>query len=816
MRDPGSTAALLVLVHRVQKNVLPKFPHRSFAVVVVHPHLEVLRGANVSMPQSKVQSTSQSGKVSASKGSSKKSTKGKSGTIPEDGEKRVVVRDEFGNDVTPRSLIQSVEKTSIKPPAGNESTDSSSAIDAGAVGMSAMGSEGEGAPNSESGDEASASDAGEVAPAKPAAPPAAAPPAPVAAPTPKPVVINLDEMISFELTETETFFLDPYIPALCVSTDAPEAATVKAANEKYDTLLINRTAMADLYVDTPAQTFNLDKKSKEVQTASIHTSEMGSQADSFDLYDVLVAGQASTGGAEDEAVEVSAQSSGGKGAKRASGAKGVADASAAGSSFVASGAESGIHEGGAEMGAVGEGGEGGEGGEAKGPKEVNLAKFTGLPEVLRVVERMVAQNIYQAKHLQYRAIAPPSGRKATSHATDELVAAGALAPRASFSQLWTFASEELSVGRNVSCLEWNPENKDLLAAAYGEFDFAKYKSSGLILFWSLKNPDSPDKAIHVPCGVTAIAFSHKHPNLLAAGLYDGTVCLFDVRKEPAKRILESGHGPGGKHTDPVWQLTWVSHPDPARGEMLVSISSDGRVTRWDMLKGFECSDLLKLKRVANVTKKPSQGQTSGSGSEGIISRRASGMCIAFSLKDPNIYMAGTEDGPIHKCSCSYNEQHLESFFGHSGPVYKLRWSPFSPNIFLSCSADWSIKLWHQESPSAIYTFFSTTDYVADICWSPHNSTVFASVTGDGRIDVWDISVSTLDPLSSIKTDKKLSSVAFSLASPVLVVGHEGGGVDLYALEGTLAEPTNRTIAEQVAALEKLAVPAAHDEAAEVH
>ena len=48
---------------------------------------------------------------------------------------------------------------------------------------------------------------------------------------------------------------------------------------------------------------------------------------------------------------------------------------------------------------------------------------------------------------------------------DELVAAGALAPRAAFSQLWTFASEELSVGRNVSCLEWNPENKDLLAAA---------------------------------------------------------------------------------------------------------------------------------------------------------------------------------------------------------------------------------------------------------------------------------------------------------------------------------------------------------------
>ena len=53
--------------------------------------------------------------------------------------------------------------------------------------------------------------------------------------------------------------------------------------------------------------------------------------------------------------------------------------------------------------------------------------------------------------------------------------------------------------------------------------------------------------------------------------------------------------------------------------------------------------------------------------------QASGLCVAFSLKDPNIYLAGTEDGHIHKCSCSYNEQHLDNFFGHAGPVYKLRW-----------------------------------------------------------------------------------------------------------------------------------------------
>jgi len=284
-------------------------------------------------------------------------------------------------------------------------------------------------------------------------------------------------------------------------------------------------------------------------------------------------------------------------------------------------------------------------------------------------------------------------------------------------------------------------------------------------------------------------------------LYDGTVCIFDVRKQESKPMLESGHGSGGKHTDPVWQLAWVDQ-GAERGEVLVSISTDGRVTQWNMKKGLEHVPLMNLKRVAAPAKSAKEG-AAAAGSEGIISRKASGLCVAFSLKDPNIYLAGTEDGHIHKCSCSYNEQHLDNYFGHAGPVYKLRWSPFCENIFLSCSADWSIKLWNQERSEAIFTFSSSTDYVADVAWSPDNSSVFASVTGDGRLDVWDISVNTLDPITTVKTEHRLSSVAFSNNSPVIVVGHEGGVVDVYSLKGSLAEPTGRTIAQQITALERV-------------
>ena len=32
-------------------------------------------------------------------------------------------------------------------------------------------------------------------------------------------------------------------------------------------------------------------------------------------------------------------------------------------------------------------------------------------------------------------------------------------------------------------------------------------------------------------------------------------------------------------------------------------------------------------------------------------------------------MVGTEDGILHRCSVSYNEQYLDNYFGHAGPVY---------------------------------------------------------------------------------------------------------------------------------------------------
>jgi WD40 repeat protein len=107
---------------------------------------------------------------------------------------------------------------------------------------------------------------------------------------------------------------------------------------------------------------------------------------------------------------------------------------------------------------------------------------------------------------------------------------------------------------------------------------------------------------------------------------------------------------------------------------------------------------MSLKSVSKTT---STGQANSSS---FISRQSGGLCFDFHPKDSNIYIVGTEDGLIHRCSSSYNEQYLDSYNGHTRPVYKVRWSPFLNGVFLSCAADWTVRLWDQDEENDIFKF----------------------------------------------------------------------------------------------------------------
>lgn len=70
-----------------------------------------------------------------------------------------------------------------------------------------------------------------------------------------------------------------------------------------------------------------------------------------------------------------------------------------------------------------------------------------------------------------------------------------------------------------------------------------------------------------------------------------------------------------------------------------------------------------------------------------------------------------------------------------GPVYSVQWSGYKPGLFLSCSADWTVKLWMEGKENALLTFTTSNDEVNDVHWCPNNSTVFGCATNGGRLEV---------------------------------------------------------------------------------
>eukprot|EP00775_Hariotina_reticulata_P012390 gene12390-12525_t len=441
-------------------------------------------------------------------------------------------------------------------------------------------------------------------------------------------------------------------------------------------------------------------------------------------------------------------------------------------------------------------------------------------------------------------------------------------PPASLQLLWTWSSSTTGA-RPVTGIAWNCCNKCLLAAGYGSLpapvpaagsneangealrpssvepagahrasgsgslaDGGEYTgddgaagaaatAGGKVALWSMKNQFHPVWCFDTKSAVTGVTFSKRNPHILAVGMHDGTIAVYDVRSRQLLPLMSST-AQTGKHLGPVWKVRWVDR-GPEREELLVSISTDGKVKAWTIAKGLDHSTLITLKRIPRRPASATPGNpataaggsslgtpahpagsaakavatvaalrgTAGGDRDALISRNTGGMSFDFSGSDTRIYLAGTEDGHIHKCSTSYSEQYLESYTGHIGPVYALQWSPFNKSLFISCSGDWTIRLWQERRQQQLLSFQSSNEEVLDVQWCPFNSTVFGAVTAGGRLELWDFSASTLRPVAQHTTNKcSMTALLFGVDAPVVVAANDAGGLMVFRLVNIAAHKSD--------------------------
>ncbi|XP_037821979.1 dynein intermediate chain 4, axonemal [Lucilia sericata] len=354
--------------------------------------------------------------------------------------------------------------------------------------------------------------------------------------------------------------------------------------------------------------------------------------------------------------------------------------------------------------------------------------------------------------------------------------------------LWSFtASFSTSESCSVADMSWCPKNGDILAVGYGTFSTFSgvLPKTGSVFIWNIKNPVNPERMYSFQAPVVTVEFSPYTPQLLAIGLYDGSVFVYDISNVEQPKISVSPRL-ATTSCEPITSIKWIAHNVNETKlhdlEPFLALSRDGIITRYTIvnspnLLGFQ---QMKLDRIEGkiegleIDKKLSQMEAN---------RHPQGIYICLDALHGDIYYVLTDEGCLHKCSTNYPNQHLEVLQLHEAGVNYMEFSPWSPKLYLTCGNDWCIRIWLLGIQKPLITLKYHMGPVHAASWSTTHSSIIVALHRNS-LDVWDLKRSILKPASSSKVTKEPYYTTFklSLCGRSVAVGNSNGIVDMLAFE----------------------------------
>lgn len=350
--------------------------------------------------------------------------------------------------------------------------------------------------------------------------------------------------------------------------------------------------------------------------------------------------------------------------------------------------------------------------------------------------------------------------------------------------LWSFECED-TANRPITSIAFNPKNENILAVAHGKFSYAEYHS-GLVCVWCTKNPCKPERIYRFADPLTSVSFSEKNPNWLACGFANGDVLILDITSYTVKTIAKSKRETNPCF-DPIWVTNWRAVDRET--EYVMTACQDGRINRFTSTKthDFICSPMMRVSTVEGKLKGLETAKTCLK-VDVPITRYPAALCMKWHPTIDHVYLVGTDEGCIHKCSTHYLNQHIDVYRAHAGPVYGMEYSPFMNNLMVSCGADSSIRLWLDGMDDVIMTL-SCPAAVYGIAFCPINATVLISVSGN-VLSIWDLRRKTHIPCAeyTFPNNIVLTYIKFSTSGDNVFVGDTSGKIHTFHLEDTPIPP----------------------------
>ncbi|KDR20072.1 WD repeat-containing protein 78-like [Zootermopsis nevadensis] len=396
------------------------------------------------------------------------------------------------------------------------------------------------------------------------------------------------------------------------------------------------------------------------------------------------------------------------------------------------------------------------------------------------MERLLASNAYQGQQKTFRGLMQP----------DPFLLIVEFKYRMEL--LWSFTSDHVR-GRTVTGMCWNSLDTDLLAVGYGKY-FYQDRKNGLVCCWTIKNPVQPERKYNFDSPVTSVNFSTERPNLLACGFYNGSVIILDISSR-SKNVIASSSRDTSPSYEPVLQIFWFREDDYHQNEQLMTCCQDGRICKYRRDITLHCFPIMRVTRMDEKVKGIDQYRRSRTDQVIPVSRHPAALVLVRHPVDTLTYFVGTDDGCVHKCSINYLHNHMDIFVAHNGPVYSMQFSPFCSKIFLTCGADWCVRIWTEDIGQPLLTLNTTMEAVRGAAWSPINATIIAGISGSD-IHFWDIRRTVFVPASTTTspTDEGNMMIQFTSSGLNLVVGDGDGAVHVYGLKDMPFSPFYQEIA----------------------
>eukprot|EP01134_Creolimax_fragrantissima_P000892 CFRG0892T1 len=366
-------------------------------------------------------------------------------------------------------------------------------------------------------------------------------------------------------------------------------------------------------------------------------------------------------------------------------------------------------------------------------ESVALVQTDGFSRFFERTSKLVERSLYEVYDIavDYSAV-----NKTDSHGDTSDV---------QISATQTYATADIShITRAVTDLNWSPHTPELFVCAYsgasrmGSLIGTLY--TGLIVVWDMSTSSGPIQRTPVQ------------------------------RSKLSKQSSSQNQG----HTHPVYCQGWVG---TQHANNLITVSNDGYFCVWNPDNINEPIENKSLKR----DKKPLPVTT-----------------IAFTNGDSNNFVVGGEDGVLHVVPRHIDNDKMPERFEdeHFGPVLGLSHHPRVGDVdlselILSCSADWTLRLWHKSLRKSILSFEDSSDYIYDVAWSPVHPTVFASIDGSSRLSLWNLRTSVEIPTKTVQVnaDKAaLNRVRWCATGNSLMVGDSMGRCHLFDLGESLYKP----------------------------